>query len=111
MADIIISSSGENEDSLMAQNFGRAPFFAAFNEAGEFSVYNNPGLDAMGGAGIKAAQCVVSSGAKAVVTGKVGPRAEDVLKEAGIQVFVSKDTLTVKDALECCKGGKLQRLF
>ncbi len=111
MVKIAISSNGEKVESPVVQNFGRAPYFALLDESGEFNVYANPGLDAMGGAGVKAAQSVVNAGAKTVITGKVGPRAEDVLKEAEIQVFVCEDSISVKDAFEFYKNGKLQRLF
>lgn len=111
MAKIAISSSGDQVESPVVHNFGRAPYFALFDESGEVSVYANPGLDAMGGAGVKAAQSVVNSGVNTVITGKVGPRAEDVLKEAGIKVFICHDSLSVKDAFEFYKNGKLQMLF
>lgn len=112
MAKIAISSSGDQVESPIVHNFGRAPYFALFDESGEVSVYANPGLDAMRGAGVKAAQSVVNSGANMVITGKVGPRAEDVLKEAGIKVFIyDEDTISVEDAFESYKNGKLQRLF
>ena len=58
-------------------------------------------------AGIQAAQFVVDRGAQALVTGRVGPNAMDVLKAADIPIYLSQDD-TPRQALEAFKAGRLQ---
>jgi predicted Fe-Mo cluster-binding NifX family protein len=63
-------------------------------------------LGAAGGAGIQAAQFVVERGAKAVISGNVGPNAFGVLQAAGVPVYTFGGG-TVRQAVEAYKAGKL----
>jgi predicted Fe-Mo cluster-binding NifX family protein len=65
----------------------------------------NPGGMAGGGAGIAAAQEIIKSGAKNLITGNCGPNAVAVLMQAGISVYSS--TGTVEDAVTKFLEGKL----
>ena len=105
---IAISCSGNNLDSPVDQRFGRAAQFLIYDlETDTFKVIdNNQNLQAAQGAGIQAARNVADSGAKAVITGNVGPNAYQTLNVAGIDVYLSKSG-TVKEAVEEFKSGKL----
>ena len=73
----------------MDPRFGRSPYFLITDEKGEkVETIQNTGVDAMGGAGITAAQLVVSAGAQVVITGNLGPRAFDVLGASGVKMIV-----------------------
>jgi predicted Fe-Mo cluster-binding NifX family protein len=72
----------------------------------EFEAVSNPGADAVGGAGIQAAQAVVRGGATALVTGNVGPNAMQVLQAAGVTV-VTGFRGTVREAVEAFRSGAL----
>jgi len=61
------------------------------------------------GAGIKSAQNVVNSGAKAVVSGHLGPNAFRVLQTAGTDVYTASG-MTVSQAIQAFEQGKLTKL-
>jgi predicted Fe-Mo cluster-binding NifX family protein len=65
----------------------------------EENKYKNEGH----GVGIKTASYVVESGCKAAVGAQPGPKAAQILNQAGIKMIVD-DQGTVKDALERVKG-------
>jgi predicted Fe-Mo cluster-binding NifX family protein len=65
----------------------------------------NPGGMAGGGAGIAAAQEIIKSGAKSLITGNCGPNAVAVLMQAGISVYSSAGK--VEDAVTKLLEGKL----
>jgi predicted Fe-Mo cluster-binding NifX family protein len=105
---IVITSNGTDLDNPMSPIFGRCPIFLFVeDEADEIEAVPNPAVDAHGGAGIQAAQFVVDRGAKAVITGRVGPNAMDVLKAADIPIYLSQGD-TPRQVLEAFKAGKLQ---
>lgn len=105
---IAISSQGENLSSLVDPRFGRCSYFLFIDsETEKFEALPNPALEAMGGAGIQAAQILVDKGVEVVVTGNVGPNAFQTLKTADIKIFGGA-TGTVKEALEKYKNGELK---
>lgn len=100
---ICITATGSTLDAAVDPRFGRcAHFVFADSETLEFEVVPNPKADAPGGAGIQSAQFVVNRGAGAVVTGRVGPNAERVLRAARVEiVYVAEGT--VREAVEAFK--------
>lgn len=100
---IAISSQGPQLDSQMDSRFGRAPFFIIWdNEKSELEVLDNKDLSSFSnGVGVKAAQKVVDSGAELLVTGHVGPKADQVLKAAGIGIKEFSGS-TIQEALNSC---------
>ena len=60
------------------------------------------------GAGIQAAETVAATGAKAVLTGYVGPKAFMALAAAGIQVAQNIENMTVRAAVDRFKQGNLE---
>ena len=109
---IVITSNGTERDSAVDPSFGRCRnFIFANTDAGTIEVKPNPAVDAASGAGIMAAQFVIEEGAKAIVTGNVGPNAMDVFEASGVVVYgQSSDGQTVEGALEAFKAGRLKRL-
>ena len=61
------------------------------------------------GAGIQTAQNVVKAGAHAVISGDFGPKAFEMLRAAGIDVY-SVTHITVGEALAQFQEGKLTKL-
>ena len=104
---ICVTSSGQTLDAPVQPNFGRAPYFLFIDEATQAvdAVSNEPGAH---GAGVQAAQTVAGRGARAVITGSVGPNAFQGLTAAGIEVHVGA-TGTVREALRAFQDGKLTR--
>jgi len=106
---IVITSTGTDLDSTFSPTFGRCPVFIFLEEEADgMEAIRNPASDAHGGAGIQAAQFVIDQGVEAVVTGRVGPNAMDVLKAAGIPIYIFQGD-TPRHALEAFRSGTLQQ--
>lgn len=99
---IVISAMGPGLDANVDPRFGRAAYLLVIeSETGELieAIDNAQGRDAAQGAGISAAALVADKGVKAILTGRVGPKAMPVVERAGIQV-VSDVSGTVREAVE-----------
>lgn len=81
---IIIPVDEASVESGVCVSFGRAPYFMLC-EGGKAEFLPNPGAEAEGGAGLKAAQTVADSGAEALITVRCGENAAQVLKASGHQ--------------------------
>lgn len=91
-------------------SFGRAPFMLFRDAAMEKTeIAENPGAQAQGGAGIKAAQFVVDNGADVLITVRCGQNAADVFHAAGIKIYKSIDG-TAEENLNAFAEGKLEVL-
>jgi predicted Fe-Mo cluster-binding NifX family protein len=102
MAKIAISAEGPSLDEALDSRFGRAAGFVVVDpQTLDFTYLDNGAAQTMAqGAGIQAAEIVAKSGAEAVLTGFVGPKAFRVLQTAGIQVAHNLDNMTVRRAIE-----------
>lgn len=89
---VVITSTGNNLDSEMDPRFGRAKYFIIYNtETGSTEVIDNAqNVAAAHGAGIQAAQTVIDTGAKVLITGNVGPKAYDVLGKSSIEIVTGR---------------------
>lgn len=107
---ICITSQGPELSSPVDPRFGRARTFIIYDsETGEFEALDNrQNLQAAQGAGIQAAQNVVRSGAKAVLTGHCGPKAFAVLSRAGVEIFTGAAG-SVQEAVAAWKSGSLSK--
>lgn len=106
---IAITSSDSNLDSKIDLRFGRAFGFIIYNledDTFEF-IDNNQNLNAAQGAGIQAAQNVVSQNVDAIITGNCGPKAFKVLSSAKVKIYVGAEG-TVKDTIEKFRNNELQ---
>lgn len=105
---ICITSLGPDLDSPIDPRFGRAQYFLILDERGKLEeALLNPGVRAMGGAGIAAAQEIVNKGTSILITGNIGPNAFGVLAVSGIKTFLSPAGIPVKEAFEMWKENKL----
>ena len=105
---VAISITGESLESPLDPRFGRAARFLLYDlDAGLARlVENDEARAASQGAGIQAAEMVVRAGASAVVTGHCGPKAFQVLRQAGVKVYTSPAT-TAAEALGKLRAGTL----
>jgi predicted Fe-Mo cluster-binding NifX family protein len=107
---IVITAQGNGLDAEPSPVFGRCPVFLFVDSATqEVEALENPAVSAPGGAGIQAAQLVVDRGAKAVITGRLGPNAARVLESAGVDLL-RVGGRTAGEALERFIAGKLSPL-
>lgn len=103
---ICVTATGDNFEAAVDPRFGRCAFFMIVDtDSLEFQATANPNVSVVGGAGIQSAQLVAKSGARAVVTGNVGPNAVQSLSSLGLKVFTGASG-TVKEAIENYKAGK-----
>lgn len=81
-------------DDVVSPVFGRCPTFTLVDvEDGEVvthEVVENPYAGAMGGAGIQAAQLIISKGAQAILAGAFGPNASNVFSQGGVQTVPAR---------------------
>lgn len=107
---LAVTSQGRELNSPVDPRFGRAKYFIVIDtETGDFSAADNSrNLNAAQGAGIQAGKNVVDLGAKAVITGHIGPKAFATLQAAGVQIYTGAAG-TIADAVEQFKAGKLKQ--
>lgn len=87
---IAVTSTGNSLDFEVSPVFGRCPYFIIANiedgEIKEISSISNPAKNEKG-AGNMAAQFMVDQGVEALISGKLGPVAFGILKNAGIKIY------------------------
>ena len=105
---IAVSATGKDLNCQIDPRFGRCQYFVFIDpETMEIEALENEGLMAMGGAGVQAAQFIVQKGAKALITGNLGPSAASALSASGIKVHLVPSG-TVKEVIEGYKTGSLR---
>ncbi len=107
---IALPVDDKSMESKVCVSFGRAPYFLIYDTETKASTFiNNTAASSQGGAGIKAAQHVVDSHAKALLTPRCGQNAADVINAAGITIYKTTDD-SIKDNLTALAEGKLNVL-
>ncbi|MCP4753303.1 MAG: dinitrogenase iron-molybdenum cofactor biosynthesis protein [Proteobacteria bacterium] len=106
---IAISSTGRSLISEMDPRFGRAAYFLMIDsETLEFEVVENvQNLDRPQGAGIQAGKTIIDNQAELLITGNCGPKAFQVLKQAGVGI-VTNAKGRVADAFQSYKKGEFK---
>jgi len=98
---IAVSATGDTINSLVHRQFGRCDWFLIFENAKEETkVIENPYADAETGAGIGCAQDLIEEGVAVVISGQVGPKAYEVFKEAGVEIYLAPPDISVQAAYE-----------
>jgi len=104
---IVVTANGAGLDAPASPVFGRCPSYTFVDtDTFEAETVDNPAMNAAGGAGIQAAQFVVEQGARAVVTGNMGPNAYNVFRSAGVPVFLGREG-TVRECVDAFRSGEL----
>ncbi len=105
---VAVPTSGDDLSGTVEPRFGRCPrFIVVDTETMKFEVVPNTAVSSAHGAGIAAAQLVASIGAKAVLTGNVGPKAYSALSATGIKI-VTGVSGAVGDAVKRFSSGDYQ---
>ena len=109
---VAVSSMGKNLESQVSTVFGRCPYFVIAEIEKEKIVkveaIENISAKQVGGAGISTAQAIAEKDAKAVITGNIGPRASDVLRQFNIEVYNGSGL--VKEVLQKFIDNKLEKI-
>jgi predicted Fe-Mo cluster-binding NifX family protein len=108
---IAVTTQGSEPNSPVELRFGRTRFCRLVdNETGQQTTVDNAdGVNAVQGAGIKAAQTLARLGIQVVLTGHVGPKAWSALQAANIQVYFV-DGGTEEQAVQAFLAGRLQAM-
>ncbi len=103
---IAISASGKGLESPFEPRFGRANGFIVFDtETGDTQYLDNTTNQNLSqGAGLQTAQMITESGAQALITGNVGPKASRALSTSSLQIF-NCEAQTVSEALRAFQSG------
>jgi len=106
---IIFSSTGKNWDDKVDEKFGRAKGFVLYDEETKMLkwISNDRNRNAEHGAGIQAAQLVLNTGAEILITGRIGPKAREVLKKTNIKIYKAVN-ISIKKAYENFNEGLLK---
>jgi len=108
---IAISSTGKNVESNVSDMFGRCPYFIIAEITDKkiikVEIIENTSTRQMGGTGVSVAQLIVEKDVTAVITGNIGPRALDVLKQFNIDVYIEKGL--IKEVLQKFINNKLKK--
>lgn len=109
---IAISAKENSLEGEVSDVFGRSSYFIiAEIEDGKIEkteIIENKSINQMGGAGVSTAQLMAEKDIKAIITGNVGPRASDILKQFNIAVYSGEGA--VKDVLDQFIRGKLKKI-
>ena len=107
---MIIAIPVDDSKKNVCVSFGRAPYFLIQNtESGKNDIVDNPAAESAGGAGLKAAQFVVDSGAEALITVRCGQNAAEVFKAANVKIYKAFGTYADEN-LKALAENKLDEL-
>ncbi|MFP4663904.1 MAG: NifB/NifX family molybdenum-iron cluster-binding protein [Bacteroidales bacterium] len=99
---IVFPANKASFDAVLDERFGRAAGFVVYDDADDsLNFIENKEKDAGHGVGIQAAQTVIQADADMVVTsGHFGPKASDVLKQAGVKMKSQIGQISIREALK-----------
>ncbi|WP_243361767.1 DUF134 domain-containing protein [Fundidesulfovibrio terrae] len=106
---VAVSAEGPMLTDTVDSRFGRAAGFVVVDlDTTDTRYIDNGQSQAMAhGAGIQTAERIADAGAGVLLTGIVGPKAFRALEAAGIKVGLNLEGLTVGEAVERYKSGRV----
>ncbi|HNR14843.1 MAG TPA: NifB/NifX family molybdenum-iron cluster-binding protein [Thermodesulfobacteriota bacterium] len=108
---VAVSATGDSPDTQMHRLFGRCDWFLIFDdESEEVKAWKNPYAEMETGAGIGCAQDLIQEGIEAVISGQVGPKAYEVLRQAKIGIYLAPPDFTVQKVYEMFLTKKLHKM-
>ncbi len=107
---ICVTTTGEGLEAPIDGRLGRARYLVIVetDTMSDETVYN-PGWAADHGAGVQAAQMVARTGASVLLAAHCGPKAFEVFRGAGIDVYGGA-TGTARTAVEAFLAGTLEKM-
>lgn len=108
---VCITSKGRCLTDQFDERFGRCSYLLLVDPVtSELEAIKNPGILVDHGAGIAAAQRVADIKADAIITGHLGPNAEEVLASNQMKVYLAKGG-TAQSVLDDFVAGKLKQVL
>lgn len=111
---IVFTTKGENWDSQIDPRFGRAEMFLIYDDQSDSLelVTNNETESMDHGVGMQTSKKIINLNADVVITGNgAGGKALDVLKSTDIKFYIGAGDMSVKNAYDAFKDGKLKLQF
>jgi predicted Fe-Mo cluster-binding NifX family protein len=108
---IAFTSDGPNWDSMIDPRFGRAEYIVVYNDKDQsIEVLDNTDVkNEAHGAGTSTAQKLYNLSPDVVITGNgPGENAFQALKTMKVQIYINAHDMTLADAYELYKQGRLQ---
>lgn len=91
---IAVAADGGSLEANVSERFGRAPWFVIVNSCTlAFTAVPNPAIHMSGGAGPTVASELAGLHVDLALAGRVGPKAEKALDQAGIRFAPSTGTV------------------
>jgi predicted Fe-Mo cluster-binding NifX family protein len=108
---IVFSAEGSQWDSLVDPRLGRAALFAVYDEEMDtLSSVANTTKEANHGAGLQMAKNMIDMQTDVIITGNgPGEKASAVLAKSNIEIYVGAGEMSLKDAYDAYKSGKLTK--
>ena len=107
---LVLPVESKSLDAPVCPYFGRTPFYVLFDtDSGEHEFLDNDAVTSQGGAGVRASQALVNSGAEVLITYRCGENAARVLGAAGIKMYRAKDG-AANDNIAAFRDGLLPLL-
>lgn len=107
---IVLPVDENYDETSVCPSFGRAPYFLIYETETEKSVFvDNNAAASQGGAGVKAAQCIVDHHADVLLTPRCGENAAAVISAGGIRIYRT-DSGTAMDNIRAFTAGGLSPL-
>lgn len=111
---IVFTAKGENWNSLVDARFGRMEVLVTYDESSDTltAVSNSETEEMEHGAGLQTAKKVLESNPDVIITGNgAGEKGLDILKRSNVKMYIGAEDMTLKDAYEAYKNGKLELQF
>ncbi len=103
---ICITAAGNDLNATTDTAFGRALWFILVDtESDAVEAIKNTSIDVQHGAGIAAAQLMADNKVDAVLTGRLGPKAQIALTAAEVKMYEGLSRSTVAEALQQFRKG------
>lgn len=107
---ITIPVDGKTMSACINKSFGRTPYFLIYDSRTQQKNFvENAAAGSQGGAGIQASQFVIDQKTEAVIVPMLGKNAADVLKGAGLKLYLSSGC-SIQDNIKALMDGKLGEL-
>lgn len=107
---ITMPVDGKTMSACINKSFGRTHYFLVYDtKTNQVKFIMNEAATAPGGAGIQASQFVVDQKTDAVLVPMIGKNAADVLKGAGIELYMTSGC-SIQDNIRAFTAGKLESL-
>lgn len=109
---IAFTTKGTEWESAMDPRFGRTEFIVVYDlETEKLTHLDNRAIEGVAhGAGPQTAQKLYDLKADVLITGNgPGGNAATVLAKSGVEIFIGAGSMSIKEAFEAYKTGKLNR--